>query len=437
MDQQKNHYVPQFILKRFGEKINVYNLKSTVLDMRKQPGKVFYVKGLYEDELETLFNRNAESKVHNLLFNKILDEENEVTLTRREILLIKKFLAIEQLRVPDTQSYIKHEREHFKGLSKDYLDKSDYHDNATSNLSDEEYLSLTLKNILEYDGFSEEDFDKWLKNPKATLSAQKWMRLYNSCYISFWDSKKSGEDFIITDEGMSCEHDPSKFLNPTQMELLKPGFMMSLLENPNISNEQKMVIMQSIYNGSQVRANFYFFSLTSTRTIVLIDPFFKTYDKEDPWSAYYHLPSPDFWPSGFGDRTLVEKNKCVYEDIEKVKNHIFSVNDKYIYKIHDMKLEDVLYYNCLMLDRVNEILGFSESQKIIRSLACYLQLGKPRNDYKNLKNQLEDIGYNIPVSQKYKDLAYGFSENPVNEAFKAKKYFDFSLNLAQNFNPNK
>lgn len=117
MSQQNNHYVPQFLLKRFGEKINVYDVKSAVLTMRKRPDKVFCSNGLYEDELEHLFNVNAESKVANLLFNKILTEEAEVSLDREELLLLKKFFAIEQLRTPDSKLYIRHEREYFEKAS--------------------------------------------------------------------------------------------------------------------------------------------------------------------------------------------------------------------------------------------------------------------------------------------------------------------------------
>ena len=58
MGQQNNHYVPQFLLKRFGEKINVYDVKSAVLTIRKRLDKVFCSNGLYEDELEHLFNLN-------------------------------------------------------------------------------------------------------------------------------------------------------------------------------------------------------------------------------------------------------------------------------------------------------------------------------------------------------------------------------------------
>ena len=273
MSQQNNHYVPQFLLKRFGEKINVYDVKSAVLTMRKRPDKVFCSNGLYEDELEHLFNVNAESKVANLLFNKILTDEAEVTLNIEELLLLKKFFAIEQLRTPDSKLYIRHEREDFEKTSPKDLEKLGYFDNPTSKLNDEEYLKQTLKNILEYNGYSEKDFLDWLKDPNVTYSAQKWMKIYMQCYLSFWDSKKSGEDFLISDIGMTCEHDPSKFLhdNSTQMELLKPGFYISLLENPNYSEMQKRFIIENMVNGSEVRANFYFFSLTATRTIVLID----------------------------------------------------------------------------------------------------------------------------------------------------------------------
>lgn len=429
MKQQNNHYVPQFLLKRFGEKINVYDVKSAVLTMRKKPDKVFCLNGLYEDELESLFNSNAESKVAYLLLNKILTEETEVVLSREELLLLKKFFAIEQLRTPDTKTNIRHEREYFEKSSPEHLKAIGYFDNPTSKLNDEEYLKLTLKGILEYNGFTEEDFSNWLKNPNITLSAQKWMRIYMQCYLSFWDSKKSGEDFLITDAGMFCEHDPSKFLpgNSKQMELLKPGFFLSLLENSSISNEKKSFILQSVASGSEVRANFYFFSLTATRTIVLIDPFFRIFDKNEPWQSIFHLPLPDFWPSAFIDRNLIEKNQVQYENLENARVRTFSKNDKFIYKIHDMELEDVLYYNSLLLDRIDTIIGFGESGRIIRSLASYLQVYVPRNDYRKLKIELENIGYSIPSSEKYRRIGHSFTERPDQEIIKGWKYIEYAM----------
>ena len=427
-----NHYVPALIQRRFGKKINVYDLKNGTLCV-KDPKKAFCIRGLYEDAIEDLLNFNAESKVAKLLFNKIIDAENEIRLSRQEIILLKKFFAIEQLRTLDTIEYMKAEREYFEHMSPQDLYFLGYAPNETRNLSDEDYLAQTLKSILEYDGFSEEDFRSWLYKSTTTLVAQKWMKIYNSCYIAVWDSKKSGEDFIITDEGMTCEHDPSKFspLNPIGKELLKPGFLLSICQGSNYDDAQKSSAFIFALNGNSVEANFYLFSLTATRTIVLVDPFFRLYDPSDPSRIQDRLPEPDFWPSAFYDRQLVEKNKVIYEDQDKANQHIFSLKDEYIYKIHDMQLEDVLYYNVLTLDRVDAQMGFGDGNKIARSLATYLALSNPRNDYQGLKNELEKCDVKIPPSQKYEQTARYYAERPVQETLKNWKYAELALKLSQ------
>ncbi len=429
MNYQNNHFVPQFLLKKFGEKINTYDLDAGLLKMQQKPCKVFCGTSIYEEQLEKLLNTNAESKVANLLFNKIINAENEVVLDRWDLLLLKKFFVIEQLRSPDSKEYISRQRDYFKGKSIEHLRNIGYFPNASETLPDNEYLNATLRCVLEYDGFGEQDFLTWLKKPNTTLVAQKWMRIYNACYIAIWDSSKVDEDFLITDEGMFCEHDPSKFMYPYDTELLKPGFLISLLESPDTTPEQKSFILAAMKGWSEVSANFYFVPLTPRRIVMMVDPFFRTFDKEDPWRLEARLPSPDFWPSGFSDKSLVEKNKCVYEDPVKANNHDFSEKDRYLYKIHDMKLEDVLYCNCLTLDRVGKTLGFGETRRILRSLACYLQIPKPLKNYRKLKVELENLGYEVPASQKYKDLARGFAENPIKEALRAQKYIDYSLKM--------
>ncbi len=401
--------------------------------MQKKPGSVFCINGLYEDELENLFNTNAESKVANLLFNKIIDAEGEIVLNRDEVLLLKRFFAIEQLRTPDTIGYIKEERDYFKSHSQEHLSRYGYFDNPTSGLSDKEYLTLALRNILEYEGSSMNDLWAWLQKPTTTLVAQKWLRIYNSCYIAFWDSKKSGEDFIITDVGMACEQDTlilSQF-GASRIELIEQGFLNYIAQNPNFSKFQKDRAEELACSNGFIPANIYLFSLTATRTIALINPFFRTYDPDDQWQSDYHLPSPDFWPSAFLDKNLVKKNKTIYEDPEKVAlQHIFSPNDRYIYPIRDMQLEDVLYCNALMLDRINSLLGFGDSRRIIRSLATYLQGNRPRKDYLGLKKQLEAYGYVLPETQKHKDIANGFVTRPNQEIAKGEKYVKYALRLA-------
>ena len=385
--------------------------------MQKRPDKVFCTYGLYENELEKLLSKHAESKVANLLFGKIIDAEDKIVLSRNEIALLKKFFVIEQLRTPDAIEYIAKEREDFRGQSSECLLECGYFENQTSALSNEDYLSRTLRNLLEYEGSSADDLLEWLQKPTTTLVAQKWLRIFNSCYIAFWDSKKSGEDFLITDEGMACEQDPSALppFGLSATEHLKLGFLASVRDNPCLSKTQIIQAAKLAYNRAGIRANFYLFSLTATRTIALIDPFFRTYDSEDQWQSLFHLPSPDFWPSAFLDKGVARKNKVVCNGPE----------NQYIYPVHDMQLEDVIYYNTLLLDRINNLLGFGESQKIIRSIAAYLQIKNPRKDYRGLKKELEKNGYSIPESQKYKDMAHGFATRPFLEISKGLEYIEY------------
>ena len=96
-----------------------------------------------------------------------------------------------------------------------------------------------------------------------------------------------------------------------------------------------------------------------------------------------------------------------------------------------MQLEDVLYYNVLTLDRVDAQMGFGDGNKIARSLATYLALSNPRNDYQGLKNELEKCDVKIPPSQKYEQTARYYAERPVQETLKNWKYAELALKLSQ------
>ena len=119
MAYENNHYVPRFIVNRFGERINIFDLKEGILE-RKKPDKIFCSTKLYEESLEKLFNQNAESRVANILFNKIINAEGTVTLTRRELMLLKRFFSLEMLRTPVAVNYINHQRSVFHKLGKHY-----------------------------------------------------------------------------------------------------------------------------------------------------------------------------------------------------------------------------------------------------------------------------------------------------------------------------
>ena len=83
----KNHYVSQFIIRRFSNAINVFDVNTGRIDESKRPHKVFYKDDIYDEEIEKLVNFNIESRVSNILNNKIL-VDGDVVLTRTEYLCI-------------------------------------------------------------------------------------------------------------------------------------------------------------------------------------------------------------------------------------------------------------------------------------------------------------------------------------------------------------
>lgn len=54
---QNNHYIPQFIMRRYEDKINRYNVKDGRYVVKKPKLNVFVEKGLYPNELEFRLSR--------------------------------------------------------------------------------------------------------------------------------------------------------------------------------------------------------------------------------------------------------------------------------------------------------------------------------------------------------------------------------------------
>lgn len=94
----KNHYIPQFIIKKFSKAINVFNLKSGEIRENRHSFKVFYEKGIYNDEVEKSLNINIETSFSKLLEEKLLNQDSNITITRKELLLIKRYMLVSSVR---------------------------------------------------------------------------------------------------------------------------------------------------------------------------------------------------------------------------------------------------------------------------------------------------------------------------------------------------
>ena len=97
MAYENNHYVPQGILRRFGKKIHVYDLKEEKLQLNSETYNIFSKHKLYSEELEKKFN-SLESKFVSFV-DKYNKAQDKVLIKRNQIWMIKQFLLISMLRV--------------------------------------------------------------------------------------------------------------------------------------------------------------------------------------------------------------------------------------------------------------------------------------------------------------------------------------------------
>ena len=63
--------------------LGIFDIKKGIIDESKRPNKVFYKEDIFDEELEKIMNFNIESRVANILNNKIGNNE-DIRLTRDE-----------------------------------------------------------------------------------------------------------------------------------------------------------------------------------------------------------------------------------------------------------------------------------------------------------------------------------------------------------------
>ena len=376
MAYKNNHFVPQLILRRFGEEISTYNIKTGEYRHGQQTAEVFSKYEFYPIELEKEFGQ-VESRFANILNQKLLKAESrgEVELTRKELNTVKKFLLLEQMRV-----FVEEETcANFAKMTSDLQLKTG------------SFKYPFTEKIIE----NESVHDRWLRNIKViieckdltsiqahelcTYEAYRWAQIYNWGYMAIWDSSYVDTSFIITDIGMTSEREKS--VAQFGLEVEKKQYLM---EAPNRTTNTlfKQKYAELLYQQTNFHENFYMFSISKHRMLVVINPFFRLYCKKEKY------PTPTIWPSKIKDRRLFEKN-----DADKLIGFqgkaITSDSDTFRYKVQSMKHEDVIWVNMLMLDRIDTLLGFTSLEDISDSVRAYDTWYKehnlpPRKDYSAL-----------------------------------------------------
>jgi hypothetical protein len=406
-----SHYVSKFILKNFGSKVCLYNIKSGILKEDIKLEKAYSQQDFYTNDIEDKLNRKIESQFANLFYNKLTKCENQVILKRKELRLVKKFLLISVLRSIESEAFLQKEKRFYDNL-KDYWlrfakAKQMTLEETQQGLADMnppfnelqiegettfEYWMRTLDVILETDGSPEEI----MKHPKATYPAHRWAQIINAGYLAFWDTTDTNNKFVITDIGMTSENELG-WNGSTVHNTKKTNFLAELLvyeNDPTMKNE----IAKVMHMTSSFHENFQMFPISATRMIVLIAPFYKF---RQMYQFRYQMP-PLTYLTELVNEELYYPNNARYVLPQTPPQIKYHEDDEYIYEVKHLTGKEVQYCNALFMDRVSETFGFSSLPDVVRSVVLYKKLNSfpfiPRVDYTNLYKIIEErYGGNLNV----------------------------------------
>lgn len=394
-----SHYVPRFTLRRFGNQICTYNIRTGKYRENVRLDRAFCERGFYSSEVEKQLNYQVESQFCKLFNDRIDKAEGSLELSRAELRLIKKFLLISVLRSAGSEPFLQKERKYYDNL-KEYayraalargLNEQDARKDSESSDFDPpfqevvidgesnfDYWMRTLNVVLETDGTPE----GILQHPLKTYPAHRWSQVINNGYLAFWDSEFNHNEFVITDIGMTSENEVG-WNGVTVHNHKKTDFLAGLLSYESDSSMQK-VIMNNLIMHHCFTENFMMFPISARRMIVEIDPFYKF---RHIFAGRYPMP-PLSSLTMMNNEDLFFPNGVKYALPQDGIQFKYHPDDRYIYQIKKLTDKETEYCNALFLDRIDTYCGFSSLDKAVQSILYYKELNElpytPRIDYSGL-----------------------------------------------------
>lgn len=392
-----SHYVPMQTLRKFSDKLCLFNVQTGEYKENIKIEKAFSEKGFYSDEVEDKLNKRIESQFGNLFSNKLLNAEDIIELKRDELELIKKFLLISVIRSMGNEEFLQKEKLYYIILNEknkifSQMNNIKYEpieppftEKEIDGENSFDYWMRTLNVILETDGTPQ----SILNHPNKTYPAYRWATVINNGYIAFWDSEYIHDEFVITDIGMTSENEKG-WNGITRHNTLKTDFLNSLFYNAK-DDYERQIIFHVMNLHSCFTENFMMFPISAKRMIVEIDPFYKFRIVS---KSVYDMPKLE-------ELTAIPNENLFYpNDVRYVyaqdptKSFKYHHDDKYIYEIKKLTKDETRYCNALFLDRINTWVGFSSLNKAVGSIFTYKKLNSypfvPRVDYTELYNIIND-----------------------------------------------
>ncbi len=373
MAYENNHYIPQFILRQFGDTINVYNTQEGMLKKNQQTYQIFSERKIYPSDLEREIGNKLESPFAKLFHDKLTSggPGAKITLTRKELQLMKRFYVLETIRVSSMKKIFGFEQ-NISSLYASFFPGFGERKIPSETPTDRWHRNIQV--IIE-----SESLDTVDKHPLCTYEILKWAHIFKAGYFAFWDCSDSGVDFIISDAGMTSEVEPAKLKDGIEHTKKDELFRLSERE---MNIQKKAAYQNMLYAQSLFHENFYMFPLSKGRMIVTVNPFFSLYDNKTK------LAKPSEWPTVIQNRRLFEKNIAPKLTVILGKP-LYRDDDEFTYTVQQVSATDAEYINMLMLDRVERYMGYVNWNAISSSMKRYISFYdeikmRPPVDYSSL-----------------------------------------------------
>ncbi len=398
-----SHFVPQQTLRKFADKLCLYNIRTGEYREDVKIDKAFSQVGFYDEVTEKKLNEQIESQFGNLFANKLRLCESNVGLNRKELQLIKKFLLVSVIRSFGNEQFLQEERKFYdnkklywknfcevKGLSQQEYENgiktmtAPFIEKVIEGETPWQYWMRTLNVILDSDGTPQDI----LRHPDKTYPAHRWAQVIATGYVAFWDADFIRDEFVITDIGMTSENEVG-WNGITTHNSKKSSFLIDLF-NKETDKNMKTVIADLKFRQSNFNENFMMFPISAKRMIVQISPFYKF---RQMYKNDYHMPALSYLTKLDNER-LFYPNNAVYvlpQTSAIIPN--YHPDDKYVYEIKKLSRAETRYCNELFLDRINTWVGFSSLSKAVGSIVKYKKDNSypyiPRVDYTELYKIVE------------------------------------------------
>lgn len=375
-----NHYIQKARLKEFSWEEGNHH-KIVVADLQKKKigtrniESAFYQRGLYSDDVEKEMSEKVE-KPGMKIFNKVYEADCTVTLTRKELEMLKKYLLIQLYRNPTN---ISHYSPNWKG---DYLGA-----NKKRFKNDEEAYRYVSNAIYE---ICNKPLSELMRSDDKELS----VNAFTITQVLTLFVRSPSLEFVINDLGSVCERQEYHGYDKNEIK--------AALNNILEKEVSDVDAEKWINHHHQFHDNFTFYPISRRLGIITLSPEWTDLIKiHQPYKFSYQGPNKkirvdvdysfydlviqkygyysDFIKelyipcfNNYKSHELNEINhaKDYSEFAERISKYASS-DDEYIYPIVDLDLKWAEYLNRLTINEAQNYFGFGSVQDAKISISNY------------------------------------------------------------------